>query len=77
MIAHADMVHGWLTGWKRIAAYLDVSAGTAKKYYKKYGLPICRHPTGAPTALPHELDIWLHEGPKYLAAMKKKAIIQE
>ena len=65
-------IGGWLTGWKRIAAYLDVSAGTAKKYYKKYGLPVCRHPGGSPSALPHELDVWLTQGPKNLEAMIRK-----
>ena len=65
-------IGGWLTGWKRIAAYLDVSPKTAKRYVQRYGLPVCRHPTGAPAALPHELDIWLSQGPKNLAAMERQ-----
>ena len=49
----------WLTGWKAIANYIDTSVKTAKKYHKKYGMPVRRGPTNKPIALQEELDQWL------------------
>ena len=50
---------GWLTTWKQIANYIGRSVKTAKKYYKRYGMPVRRGPDGMPYALPQELDRWL------------------
>ncbi len=44
----------WLTGWKKIAAYLDVSVRTARNY-KKIGLPIYTL-SGSAKAKTSELD---------------------
>jgi len=52
------MITGWLTGWKRIAEYCNVSIRTAKTYHYKFGMPIKRLPGGSPQALPVELDNW-------------------
>ena len=53
------MTKGWLSGWKAIANYIDRSVKTAKKYHKRYGMPVRRGPRNMPMALPHELDGWL------------------
>ena len=55
------MIDGWLTGWKRIAAYIDKSIKTAKRYHKNYHMPIHRGPGNIPHGLPLELDIWIRE----------------
>ncbi len=56
------MKDGWLTGWKQISAYLDVSVTTVKRYHEDHGLPVHQLPTGTPTALPAEIDTWLKAG---------------
>jgi hypothetical protein len=44
----------WITGWKRIAKYLDVSISTAYIYYKR-GMPVYNK-FGSVLAKPQELD---------------------
>lgn len=44
----------WLTGWKKIAKYLDVSIRTAQRYFKK-GMPV-NNKLGTIRAKPKELD---------------------
>jgi len=53
------MAEGWLTGWKEIAKYIGCHARTAKRYKKKYSLPVRRSPGGKPVSLQYELDQWL------------------
>ena len=53
------MEDGYLTGWKAIANFLDVSVGTAKKYYKNHGMPIQRTPSKRPCCLPEYINEWL------------------
>ena len=48
---------GLLTGWKRIAAFLDVSVRTARRYAKR-GMPVRNWPGGRPWAIPDELLRW-------------------
>jgi hypothetical protein len=48
------MADGWLTGWKKIAKYLDVGVRTAQTYEIK-GLPVYRK-FGTVRAKPQELD---------------------
>jgi len=52
---------GWLTGWKQIGAYLDVSVTTVTKYHRDHGLPVHWLPGGAPTGRPAELDEWVQK----------------
>jgi len=49
---------GWITGWKKIAQYIDRSSKTAKLYYKKYGMPVRRLPGNMPGIIPSEVDEW-------------------
>ena len=49
---------GLLTGWKRIASFLDVSVRTVKRYAKRYNMPIRNWPGGRPWAIPDELLRW-------------------
>jgi len=51
----------WITGWKKIAKYLDVSVSTAKRYYKS-GMPIY-YKFGKARAKPVELDIFFKKTP--------------
>jgi len=54
------MTTGWLSGWKSIASYCGgISVTTARKYHRKYGLPVRRLPGGQPVAIQLELDNWL------------------
>ena len=55
-----------LTGWKDIANYLGVSVKTAKRYYKKYGLPVLRLPTGKPCINQNAIQLWLEKRKKLL-----------
>ena len=50
---------GWLTGWKEISQYVGHCVKTAKKYHKRFGMPVHRGPGGKPKAIPAELDLWL------------------
>ena len=50
---------GWLTGWKTIARYIGSHPNTARKYHRKYGMPVRRDPGNTAVALKHELDGWL------------------
>jgi len=61
---------GWLTGWKSIAQYIDRSVKTAKKYYKRYGMPVRRGPKDMPIALPYEIDQWLIKSDEMKAKKK-------
>jgi hypothetical protein len=49
----------WLTGWKRIANYLDVSVKVVQRRHKEYGMPVMRAPSNRPTIKPGQLDSWL------------------
>lgn len=53
------IVKKWAMGWKQIGFYLDRSAQTAKRYHKRYGMPVRRDPGGRPIALLSEIDEWL------------------
>jgi phage terminase Nu1 subunit (DNA packaging protein) len=47
----------WITGWKKIAQYLDVGERTARKY-ERQGLPVYRK-FGTVRAKPVELDAFI------------------
>lgn len=51
----------WVCGWDAISAYIHRCPATAKRYYKHFGMPIHRDPSGRPIALTHQIDIWLVE----------------
>lgn len=53
------MADGWLTGWKQISDYTQLSKSTCKRYRKKYSMPVNYLPGGDVVALPLELDLWL------------------
>ena len=59
---------GLLSGWKRIASFLDVSVRTARRYAKR-GMPVRNWPGGRPWAIPDELVRW---GILFDELMKKK-----
>lgn len=65
-------IEGFLTGWKAISAFLGVSVQTAKKYFKRYHMPVCRLPGGTPVAMPHELRIWVGAASDNLKAIEKR-----
>lgn len=48
----------WLTGWKSIAAALDLSPTTAKRWAKRFRMPYKRGPTGKPEITVGELWKW-------------------
>lgn len=50
---------GWLFGWKEIGAYIGCGDRTAMTYWKKYGLPVNRLPSGVITAQPQRIDTWM------------------
>jgi len=52
-------MQNWLTGWKRIGCYLDVSAKVARCWYKKYNLPVLRTPSQRPICKTDDLDRWV------------------
>jgi hypothetical protein len=47
-----------LTGWKAIANHMGVSVGTAKKWYKLKGLPVCRGPNNVPISFEELIMDW-------------------
>jgi hypothetical protein len=49
---------GLLSGWKRIASFLGVSVRTARRYAKRYYMPVRNWPGGRPWAIPNELVRW-------------------
>ncbi len=59
------MMTGWLSGWKEIATYLNVSVSTAQKYYKDFNMPVRKIDSrkkisyARVKALRPELDLWL------------------
>jgi hypothetical protein len=60
-----------LSGWKEIAAYLDVTVRTAQLWEKHRGLPIHRLPGGGKPSVfasTEELERWLHRNPDQPAA---------
>lgn len=66
-------IEGILVGWKQICNFLGgISRDTARRYAKKYYMPIYRLPGGTPSAMPHELRIWLHGAPGFLKAVDIK-----
>lgn len=51
---------GWISGWKMIAEYCDVTEDTVKKYAKEKGMPVKR--LGSKVfAIPSDLDKWLRK----------------
>jgi len=55
-------MQGWLFGWKAILGYLGgMSLSTARKFRKRFGMPVRNLPNGAPMAIPRELDLWAIE----------------
>ena len=65
------MADGWLTGWKQIGEYTQLSKSTCKRYRKKYSMPVNYLPGGDPVALPLELNLWLENFNKIKLASKK------
>ncbi len=63
----------WVTTWKGIAKFCDVSVDTVRRWEKAFGLPVHRLPSktglgpGLVTALPSELNAWLRA---YTAGVK-------
>ncbi len=53
------MNDAWLNGWKQIAAFMGCSVDTAKRYKKRFGLPVKYLPSGRPAAVKEELQMWL------------------
>jgi hypothetical protein len=53
-----------LTGWKVIAAYLNVSLRTAKKYANHHGMPVHRLPGGTAAILLSDLQACLQKKKK-------------
>lgn len=49
----------WITGWKAIAAYLNVSIRTAQEYVKM-GMPVFKI-LGSVMAKPDEIDKFIRE----------------
>ncbi len=68
----------WLTTWKSIAAYCDVSIDTVRRWEKLYGFPVFRLPSkrgfGHKTiaAIPSEINTWLREFSKEMHGKKRK-----
>ena len=53
---------GWITGWKNIAKYLNVSMRTAKKYCYEFSMPVRKIGEKGPVvSLPSEVDRWAIE----------------
>lgn len=50
-----------LYGWKMIAAHIEVTEKTARRYYREHGLPVRKH-GGRYRASRRELDRWLRAG---------------
>jgi len=65
------MTDGWLSTWQEIGDYIGRSIKTAKKYYKRYGLPVHRAPGGLVSALKPEIDLWLIKFDKKKKERKK------
>lgn len=53
------MTEGWLSTWGEIAQYIGKSTKTAKKYHKRFGLPVHRTPGNGVSAIKPEIDRWL------------------
>jgi len=68
------MRDGWIRTWGEIAKYIGTSTKTAKKWAKKYGLPVRRLPGGGVAAIKAELDLWLIKFDENLEKLKKKGL---
>lgn len=44
--------------WQRIADFIGVSTWTAKRYHRRFGMPVYRTPGGVPYAIPDQLRLW-------------------
>ena len=53
-----------LRTWKEVGAYVGVSDQTAKRYHKKYNMPVRRLPCGTVFASSKRIREWLIEGNK-------------
>lgn len=62
------MAEAWLTGWKAIASYLDVSVATAMRNYELRGLPVMAV-GNTKIALPEQLDQWQKEKKKWTSCV--------
>ena len=58
-----DTKKGWLSGWKAIAEYCDVTIQTVQKYAKGKGLPV-KKVRKRVYSIPEDLDLWLREQKK-------------
>jgi len=67
------LLKGWLREWKEIAQFCSMSVKTAKKYHKKYGMPVRRGPGNKPHAIIPELHAWLVEFDKKKKKMKNSS----
>lgn len=54
----------WLTGWKSIAAAMDVAPSTAKRWAKRFRMPAKRGPTGRPAITLGDLSTWRRNLPE-------------
>jgi len=61
----------WLFGWKEIGQRLRVNAVTARRWHKKYKMPVVRTPDGRPMQLPEIIDEWIIQYNKIKNARKK------
>jgi len=61
----------WLTGWKPIANYLDVSISTAVRWAKKYNMPIIRTHSKKPTVEIEKLKEWRYKANLYQKLLKR------
>lgn len=50
-----------LQGWKEIAGYLRIHPQTAKRYKRKFGMPVCYMPSGKPCISIKMIHQWLLE----------------
>ncbi|HCY86677.1 MAG TPA: hypothetical protein DHV36_16210 [Desulfobacteraceae bacterium] len=51
---------GWISGWKMIAEYCDVTEATVKRYAREKDMPV-RRLGNKVFAIPGDLDKWLRE----------------
>ena len=57
---------GFLTGWKDIGNFYGISHKTARKWHKRYHMPVLRTPEGRPTNTAFELYHWLRAYDHYI-----------
>lgn len=62
-------IRGWVTTWKRIAIFFDVSIDTVQAWHKQ-GFPIMRTLSGTPMIIPEVANQWIIEFNKAENGMK-------